>query len=290
MKLIIGVFVLSMISVIYCQELRTIDFPNLDNNYRTLEDIIKNPDTLKYYLEQHRKIKNYYYTDTNSYDYTSKLLKDNFSGNYRFIFSELCMQMYDSLLNKNLGLVKLEAEHQVFLASLNTGRRITFTFQRDFNVWSLVSVDVLNPHEMPDPRTYQMRLHEKGIVPNLDSIDNCVLYVKENYQSITKLLNNSDSLYNLLSKVYPNEIMKKKYDNSIAFSDYMKPLKKRFVIKLDELFEADSTHKLENITVFNRILINTDYSTMEAFAFYFMKKNGVWQFYDRKLENYPKFP
>jgi hypothetical protein len=84
--------------------------------------------------------------------------------------------------------------------------------------------------------------------------------------------------------------MKKKYDNSIAFSDYMKTLKKRFVIKLDELFEADSTYKLENITVFNRILINTDYSTMDVFPFYFMKKNGVWQFYDKELENYPYFP
>jgi hypothetical protein len=197
--------------------------------------------------------------------------------------------MYDSNFYKKWDIIKFDAENTIQIASLKTGKRITFTFEKILNQWIFEDIDVLNPHGKCDPKIYYLILQEKGKIPTLDSNDNCKLYIKENYQAISKLLNNSDSLYNLILIVYPDNLFKE-FKDSINFTDFFNKYKNGFYIIVDKLFEADSTYKLENITLFNKICIKIDRSSMDTFPFYFLKKNGVWQFYDKKLEYYPYFP
>jgi hypothetical protein len=298
MRIINLIIVISMILATNIQEIKPIDLPELDNNNKIIEQIIDNPDTLISLINLDRKKMNFSNINYDYFNSMAEKIKINFRSGYRFIYSELFIQLNDSNLFKKSNIKAFydndknfyDANHIVQIGSLSTGKRITFTFTRDFKYWTLNNVSILYPGESPTVENVIMRTREKGNIPTLDSNDNCRLYIDDNYKAISKLLNNSDSLYKLISNICSKYDLKDWLKNSSTFAEFCDYYKKGYYVCYDQVFEADNKFKKDSITIFNEIKIKTNNANLRSIPFYFMKKNGIWQYYDKELKNFSTFP
>ena len=275
-----------ILTLISCSSVVKIDRLDLSIPNRMIDDIIQNPDTLVFYHMQDNFTNRTYEEMKDLQSTVISILKTEYDGEYRFTQSLLYNTIPSSqekycieLTNKNLN-----HHYDIMMNSLKSGRDLTFHFYCKNGSWFLGDLNSLKPRES----TYAYSESEKKI-STLSKEDNCQPYIEEVYIQIESLLKNGDSLYNIYHKIVKITDYNKDYlCSSENFNDYLESFKDGSFLEIDEIFEADENLKKFGITILNRIsLYSFDGKT---FIFYFMKKDGVWQFYDRKLENFPEFP
>lgn len=289
-KIMICLVLMGLISFCSCSTSK-IGRLDLETNYKIIEDIIQNPDTLIYYKMQDESNQE---VGVERIRYLSEqmigILKTEFDEDYIYVYGEVYQYKPSDLDTLTKQVIKSHS-FTAQINSLKSGRNITFKFFNESDKWTLFDVDLWQIGEFPN--VHRNPYYDKGEIIDLVYEDNCKLYFEDNYKQINELLQNSDSLYNLYLNVIPKKLIKSMYYKSKEeFHNLIKFYNKGYYVVFDRIGIPDSTLQAEGITVLNRITISEDNvrKGIPSITFNFMKKNGVWQFYDRKLNNYPNFP
>ena len=267
-----------------CSSFVKVDRLDLSIPNRIIDDIIQNPDTLVFYHMQDNFTNRTYDEMKKLKAKTISILKTEYDGEYRFTYSFLyrAIPSFKEKISTSDNRSSESHKYEITMNSLKSGRNLTFKFYCKNGSWILRDLTPLKPLEYPT--VHRNPFDDEKRISDLNETDNCKPFIDDNYNQIKKLLLKKDSLYFLLKGViHPSKYKDEILSSETEFYELAGFFSGELFSQLDIISEAPDSLKSKGITMLNKIWIESPEN--KILVFYFLKKNGVWQFYDIPSDN-----
>jgi hypothetical protein len=290
-------FAISMSVIAFSQKNLNFSMIDLSDHYKAIDKITTEPDSIIKILFEYKLISDTPHYDSSKIEYFNRILpyiKKYGIGEYKIIDDEvdLTTKEINKIMDFNIPIEDLPiAAHIVKIQNVKNKYIQYFYFTINKNIWELFSIQDQSPKEYPNMHI-DIETSQKIEMRKIDTnnTEQCKLFNNENYEAIKKLLNNPDSLCNFYSKILQPSVLKEKIEAVKLFVQNTKDSTQELIVSYNHIFLPKKEFSDKTITILNEIELVSPNIPKNSLKFYFMKKDGVWQFYDKKIENYRYFP